>query len=445
MISYQQVASGHGDLRIYRVDAEPRGMATPGRSLDPLSLLFEAVPTPTTRRLLSDYNEASAPVSASSLRVACHVVSTPDNILVVDSTFPTTAPDIFPRVLEELSAKEGRALGSRPIELLYTHAHVDHAGGRAAVEGMGPDVHTLAHPYTAALFPVLSRPDQMFRTDGHFLRDCEITRPLEEMAAEYQAMRERILDSLPDEVDLTFFRGDSDTSLRVDLFIEPTDGNEVHLLGGHAKILRFDGHIPGHLCVAIDGNHLISGDMWLPETTSTVTPARRATRVGVPTEACGVRPYVESCARLLRLNVDHYHSYPSHESIFKNPKRMAMRDLESFSARLETIHAVLAEHRQTPMRVLDLAWGGAEGRSIWRVNRSKYRLFMAHDEATAYVEDLLTVGDLREVEPERYLWTGGSALKSEIDDTLHGARQKFGHLEYRKRSAPVGSGSGFPA
>jgi glyoxylase-like metal-dependent hydrolase (beta-lactamase superfamily II) len=445
MISYQQVASGPGDLRIYRIDAEPERIATPGGSLDPLSLLFEAVPTATTRKLLSEFNEASAPVSASSLRVACHIVSTPDKVLVVDSTFPTTASDIFPRVLEELSVKEGRVLGGRPIELLYTHAHVDHAGGRAAVEGMGPDVHTLAHPYTAALFPVLGRPDQMFRSDGHFLRDCGITKSLDEMAEEFQAMRDRFLDSLPADVDLTLFRGKGDAPLRVDFFIEPTDRDEVHLLDGHAKVLRFDGHIPGHLCVSIDGAHLITGDMWLPATTSTVTPARRAGSVGVPKDACGVRRYVESSARLLSLVVDHYRSYPSHENIFENPKRMAMRDLESFAKRLELVSRVLLEHRRSPMRVLDLAWGGTESHGIWKVHRSKYRLFMAHDEATAYVEDLLTVGDLREVEPERYLWTGRSALKGEVDSTLHSARQKFGHLEYRDRGAVVGSGSTSPA
>jgi len=444
MISYQQVASDREDLRIYRIDAEPEGVATPGRSLDPLSALFEAIPTPTTRRLLSEFNESSAPVSASSLRVACHIVSTPDNVLVVDSTFPTTAPDIFPRIIEELSAKEGRVLGSRPIELLYTHAHVDHAGGRAAVEAMGPDVNTFAHPYTSALFPVLGRPDQMFRSDGHFLRDCGITKSLDEMAEEFQAMRDRFLDSLPADVDLTLFRGESDAALRVDLLIEPTENNEVHLLGGRAKILRFDGHIPGHLCVSVDGEHLITGDMWLPATTSTVTPARRATLVGVPRDTCGVQRYVESSARLLSLAVDHYRSYPSHENIFENPKRMAMRDLESFATRLELVYQVLSEHQRAPMRVLDLAWGGAESHAIWKVNRSKYRLFMAHDEATAYVEDLLAVGDLREVEPERYLWTGGSALNSKIDDTLHSARQDYGHLEYRKRGALVGHGSGSP-
>lgn len=438
MISYHQVASGRDDLRIYRIDAEPERVATPGMSLDPLSLLFEAVPTPTTRQLLAEFNEASPPVSASSLRVACHVASTPDTLLVVDSTFPSTAAEIFPEILERICQSEGRPFGTRPVEFLYTHAHVDHAGGRIAVEAMGCDVHIVAHSHTAALFPVLSRPDQMFRTDGHFLRDCGITRPLEEMATEYEAMRQRVLDSLPSNVDLTFFRGDSDALLRVDLFVEPTDEDEVHLLGGHAKVLRFDGHIPGHLCVAIDGQHLVTGDMWLPATTSTVTPARRATRVGVPREACGVRRYVQSCARLLRLAVDHYHAYPSHETIFDNPKRMAMRDLESFSARLATIYGVLAEHHRTPMRVLDLAWGGAEGHPIWKVNRSKYRLFMAHDEATAYVEDLVDTGDLREVEPERYLWTGGSELKGEIDGVLAEARQEFGHLEYENGRQQIG-------
>lgn len=435
MISWDQVGAGTDGLRLYRIEAEPKGVATPGHSLDPLGLLFESVSTSTTRQLLSEFNEAGAPVSASSLRVACHVVSTPEALLVVDSTFPKTAPEVFPRVLETLSQGEGRSLGCRPIEVLYTHAHFDHAGGRAAVEAMGADVKTLAHPYTASLFPLLGRPDLMFRSDGHFLRDCGITQNFESLTAEFQLMRERLLDTLPSDVDLTLFRGEADEPLRVDLelHLEPEDAEGVLLLDGRARVLRFDGHIPGHLCVFVDDEHLISGDMWLPATTSTVTPGRRARRAGVPGERCGVRRYVESSAHLLDLPVDDYLSYPSHESIFRNPKRMAMRDLESFAARVEMAYAVLAEHREKAMRVLDLTWGGSSRFPIWKLQRSKYRLFMAHDEATSYVEDLLAVGDLEEVEPERYLWTGRSALKSEVQSVLKEARECFGHLEFRSR------------
>jgi hypothetical protein len=132
-------------------------------------------------------------------------------------------------------------------------------------------------------------------------------------------------------------------------------------------------------------------------------------------------------------------SYPSHESIFSNPKRMAMRDLESFASRLERIYAVLAEHQAKAMRVLDLAWGGSSRLPIWKVLGSKYRLFMAHEEATAYVEDLVAVGDLEEVAPERYVWTGNSALKSEILDVLAAARRRFGHLEFQSRGGSTSS------
>jgi len=435
MIACLEVAAGPGDLRLYRIDAQPTAVAAPGLGLDPLALLFERVSTPTTRQVVSEFCEGGSPVSASSLRVACHVVSTPDALLVVDSTFSQTAAEIFPRLIEVITRGEERTVGARPVELVYTHAHFDHAGGRAAVEGMGPDVKTHAHPFTAALFPILSRPDQMFRTDGHFLRDCGIAQAFEELADEFCRMREQLIDKLPAGTDLSLFRGDADAGVRVDvpLDLPPDDAQSFPLLGGRARAVRFDGHMPGHLCIFIDERHLISGDMWLPATTSTVTPGRRASRAGVPPDHCGVRRYVESSTRLLALPVDEHLSYPSHESIFTNPKRMAMRDLESFAGRIEMVCAVLAEHREKPMRVLDLAWGGSERLPIWKLLRSKYRLFMAHDEATAYVEDLLALGDLEEVEPERFVWTGRMALKSEIQSVLAAARSRFGHLEYRSR------------
>ena len=435
MITCREVAAGSRGLRLYRIDAEPEGVAAPGLGLDPMALLFERISTPTTRQVVSEFSEGGPPVSASSLRVACHVVSTPDGLLIVDATFPQTGPAIFPLVIDAICRGEGRAIGGRPIELLYTHAHFDHAGGRAAVEAMRPDVKTFAHPHIAALFPISSRPDQMFRSDGHFLRDCGIAQDFEELAGEFERMRERLLDRLPADADLTLMRGEGDAQLVVDVLIE-IDANDAHsfpLLAGRARAMRFDGHMPGHLCVIVDGEHLISGDMWLPATTSTVTPGRRASRAGVPADRCGVRRYVDSSARLLGLPVDRCHSYPSHESIFSNPKRMAMRDLESFVRRLELVYAVLAEHGAQAMRVLDLAWGGSRRLPIWKVLGSKYRLFMAHEEATAYVEDLVAVGDLEEVAPERYVWTGRATLQRETVDVLAAARRRFGHLEFQSR------------
>ena len=441
MITCREVAAGSRGLRLYRIDAEPKGVAAPGLGLDPMALLFERVSTATTRQVVSEFSESGPPVSASSLRVACHVVSTPDALMIVDATFPQTAQMIFPFLIDAICRGEGRAIGGRPIELLYTHAHFDHAGGRSAVEAMRPDVRTFAHPYIAAQFPISSRPDQMFRSDGHFLRDCGIGQGFEELAGEFERMREGLLDRLPPDADLTLMRGEGDAQLAVDvpIDIDASDAQSFPLLAGRAKAMRFDGHMPGHLCVVVDDEHLISGDMWLPATTSTVTPGRRASRAGVPADRCGVRRYVDSSARLLRLPVDRHMSYPSHESIFSNPKRMAMRDLESFASRLERIYAVLAEHQAKAMRVLDLAWGGSSRLPIWKVLGSKYRLFMAHEEATAYVEDLVAVGDLEEVAPERYVWTGNSALKSEILDVLAAARRRFGHLEFQSRGGSTSS------
>ncbi len=203
------------------------------------------------------------------------------------------------------------------------------------------------------------------------------------------------------------------------------------LHAGRVEVLRFEGHVPGHLCVRVGRDHFISGDMWLPATTSTVTPPSTAERAGVPRANTGVKLYMDSSARLLSLDVDECSSYPSHEPIFQNPKRMAMRDLELFHERFRLVYDVLAEHRQRPMRVLDLAWGGERRLPLWKVESNLYRLLMAHDEAAAYVHDLVALGDLEEVEPERYIHTGGLALMEHLEATLEGGRERHGHLEFR--------------
>lgn len=431
-VAWRPVASEVGDLRLYRIDAAPLGLAAPGRDFDPLDLLFAQFPNPTTARVRSEFGEAGAPVGASSLEVACHVASTPDAILVVDSTFRRTAPHVFPRVLEEIARHEQRPAETRPIDVLYTHAHFDHAGGRAAVEGLGAAVTTLAHPYTRAFFPLVSRPETMFRSKGQFLRDCGITPPMEELFAGYGAARQQLLDQAPSHLDLGLFRSEEEPPLRVDREIDPAR-EPVTLLGGRAEVLRFDGHIAGHLCVLLDGRHLVTGDMWLPATTSTVTPGRLAAAVGVPPDVCGVVRYLESSETVLAAPYDDCISYPSHEGIFRNPKRMALRDLEVFAARADLVFQVLEEHRRRPMRVLDLTWGGTARLPIWKLGGSKYRLLLAHDEATSWAEDLLRLGDLREVDPERYAWTGSRTLWHRIHDGRDRARAIHGHLEFRSR------------
>ena len=83
------------------------------------------------------------------------------------------------------------------------------------------------------------------------------------------------------------------------------------------------------------------------------------------------------------------------------------------------------------MRVLDLAWGGERNAPIWKVESSLYRVLMAHDEAAAYVHDLVAMGDLEEVEPERYVYIGGCVLLDYFDATLAKGRERYGHLDFR--------------
>lgn len=398
----------------------------------PLAVVLDRFDTPTSRYLQERFGEGGTPVGASSLSVACHVVSLPELTLVVDSTYRTTAPGIFPDALEELAKAEGRRGGERPIVVIYTHAHFDHAGGHAAVEALGSSAQTFAHPYTRDLFPLVARRESFLRTRVPFFRDCGIDLDVESLTAE---IRDHYLGLMRD-AGIDFDRapvGSLDEGpLRVDHTIDPGIGS-VPLADGRIEILRFDGHIPGHLCVRVDRSHLITGDMWLPATTSLVTPASLAALAGVPPEHCGVLRYLESSQRLLALDVDEDISYPSHEIVFTNPKRMAMRDLEIFSERVPPIYAVLEEHAREPMRVLDLAWGGRSHYPIWKVEGSTFRLVIAYDEAAAWMQDLAALGDLEEVVPEQWIWTGTRSLAGRIETAVAEARAEYAHLEFRSR------------
>jgi len=436
VIEWTPVASDRGGLRIYRIDARSSGIPGSGpgerRVPNPLELILARFDTPTTRALRDDFTGAGAAVGASSFSVACHVVSLPDAVLVVDSTYRTTAGEVFPHVLEQIAKDEERSIDERPIQVLYTHAHFDHAGGHAAVEALGDAVEILAHPATAALAPLVSRRESFLRTRALFLRDCGIRAELDELADGIRADFLALAEKAGVDLNRAPWGSVEDGPLRIDHPIEPGAG-KVSLADGRVEVLQFEGHIPGHLCVRVDRRHFVTGDMWLPATTSLVTPGTTAREAGIAAERCGVQRYLESSQRLLGLDVDEDIAYPSHEIVYRNPKRMAVRDLEILAERIPLVEAVLEQHASQSMRVLDLAWGGRERLPIWKVEASVLRLVVAHDEAAAWVQDLLEAGDLREVEPERYVATGGRAFFSRIEAALEQARAGFGHLEFRSR------------
>ncbi len=180
MIEWREVARGADDLILYRLDAEMDQHRPRGRGgFEPMRALLGRHPTPVTRQVEDEFAAAGAPVGASSMRVACHVISYPDQLMVVDSTFPPTGNEVFPGALEQISSHEGRSFTGRPLDVLYTHCHFDHAGGRAAVEALNGDVRTLAHPYTQALFDATSRREMFFLGKAGFFRDCGIDEDLE--------------------------------------------------------------------------------------------------------------------------------------------------------------------------------------------------------------------------------------------------------------------------
>jgi glyoxylase-like metal-dependent hydrolase (beta-lactamase superfamily II) len=436
MIRWQEAFNGERGLRIYRIEADAGSLTTGsgGGAQSPLDLLLAHDSTDTTRHIAERFRRGGSPVAESAFCVACHVISLPELVFVTDSTFRTTADHVFPEVLEQIARAEGRRLGDRPLQVLYTHAHFDHAGGYLAVEQLGSDVEILTHPFTPALVPWVSRREGFLRTKSAFLRDCGISADLDALAAN---LRERFyVMAAAKGIDLERapWGSDADGPMRVDRPVDPADG-VLALAGGRVELFRFDGHLPGHLCVWVDRAHFVSGDMWLPATTSLVTPGRIAALADVPAERCGVLRYLESNERLLALPIDDSVSYPSHEIVFRNPKRMAMRDLEVLAERMAGVERVLAEHRRTPMRVLDLAWGGRHELPLWKLGGSVHRLAIAHEEATSYMQDLLALGDLEEVAPERFLWTGRRELAARIEGALARARSDYGHLEFRSRGA----------
>ncbi len=437
MIEWKCVAEGADGLRIYRVDAESGNVSMGGGSgrAGPLDLVFQQYPTKTTRYLSEKFQAGGSPVGGSSFSVACHVVSLPDLIFVVDSTYRTTAGEIFPGTLDEIAASEGRRLTDRPIQVLYTHAHFDHAGGHQAVEAMSGDVEILTHPYTAQLFPIVSQRESFFRIKETFFRDCEICVSISSVTDEIRATYARIVESTGADMSQAPWGSVDDEPMRVDLVPLADEASELLCGNGRLEILRFDGHIPGHLCVCVDGAHFITGDMWLPATTSLVTPSFVGPFAEVPEDCFGVLRYIESDLRLLDMPVDDCMAYPSHEVIYRNPKRMAMRDLEILTSRIDLLYEVLEEHQRKPMRVLDLAWGGRSHRPLWKVEGSVFRLVVAHDEAASFVRDLVEFEDLREVEPERYVWTGQSDFRDRVTSHLHEQRQAHGHLEFVSRGA----------
>ncbi len=436
MIEWAEVAAGRDGLRIHRVDAEAGGIpgsASGGLQLqNPLELILARFDTPTVRWLRDDFTGTGSAVGLSSFSVACHVISLPDALVVVDSTYRTTAGEIFPRVLEEISSHEGRQLADRPIQVIYTHAHFDHAGGQAAVEALGESVEILAHPFTAKLAPLVSARESFLRTRAHFLRDCGIHADLDELTDGIRAHFLQLAEKAGVSLAKAPWGSLDDGPPRVDRAVEPGRG-AIPVADGRIEVLEFAGHIPGHLCVRVDQRHFVTGDMWLPATTSLVTPGTTAEAAGIAADECGVLRYLESSERLLELDVDEDIAYPSHEIIYRNPKRMALRDIELLAERIPLIEGVLDQHRQEPMRVVDLAWGGRDQLPVWKVEGSVMRLVIAHDEAAAWVQDLVILGDLREVEPERFVATGSRTLFARIESALELTRERHGNLEFRSR------------
>jgi glyoxylase-like metal-dependent hydrolase (beta-lactamase superfamily II) len=436
VIGWSEVASGRDGLRIYRIDAEAGGIPGSGpsgaRVPNPLELILARFDTPTARWLHDNFTGTQAAVGESSFSVACHVISLPDALVVVDSTYRTTASEIFPRILEETAAREGRRLADRPIQVVYTHAHFDHAGGHQAVEELGEQVEIFAHPATASLAPVVSKRESFLRSRAYFLRDCGIDTEIDALAADVRSHFLVLAEKAGVDLERAPWGSVDDGALRIDREIEP-HRRTIPIVDGRVEIYEFAGHIPGHLCVRVDRRHFVTGDMWLPATTSLVTPGTTAEVAGIPAEECGVLRYLESSERLFGLAVDEDIAYPSHEIIYRNPKRMALRDIEILTQRIPLIEAVLEQHHEEPMRVMDLAWGGRGRLPIWKVDGSILRLVIAHDEAAAWVQDLVVVGDLEEVEPERYVPSGRRTLFSRIEDALDQARESHGHLEFRSR------------
>ena len=446
MIEWSEVGEDREGLRIYRIDAEATGVPGSGsggiRVPNPLELILSRFDTPTVRWLQDDFTGSGAAVGMSSFSVACHVISLPDVLVVVDSTYRTTADQIFPSVLEEIAGHEGRKLSDRPTQVIYTHAHFDHAGGHVAVEALGDSVEILAHPFTAKLAPLVNARESFLRNRAHFRRDSGIQADLDELTDGIRAHFQELAEKAGVDLESSPWASIDDGAPRIDRAVKP-GRRAVSIADGRIEILEFAGHIPGHLCVRIDRRHFVTGDMWLPATTSLVTPGTTAEAAGIAPDECGVLRYLESSERLLDLDVDEDIAYPSHEIIYRNPKRMALRDIELLTERIPLIEAVLEQHREEPMRVVDLAWGGRDLLPIWKVEGSVMRLVIAHDEAAAWVQDLVVVGDLREAEPERYIATGRRTLFSRIEDALEQARESHGHLEFRSRgrSQPVQGGT----
>ena len=244
MIEWREVARGAEGLTLYRIDAEMDHPIPPGGGrFDPMRAIFSLHPTRTTRRFDEDFAESGMPVGASSMRVACHVISYPDQLMTIDSTFPSTGLQVFPETLEQICRHEQRSFADRPLDVLYTHTHFDHAGGRDGVEALERDVRTLAHPFTPALFEQTNRREMFFVTKAHFFRDCGIEESVETLMA---GMHDLFLAAMGGEVGddppRSPFGSASDDPLRVDHPIEP-GADTVALHDGRVEVSHHSFHV----------------------------------------------------------------------------------------------------------------------------------------------------------------------------------------------------------
>jgi len=219
--------------------------------------------------------------------------------------------------------------------IILTHGHIDYAGGtRSLLDLTGAEVW--CHRYEASTFTRCDeRAAALNRRFDEFLRYADVE----------AQRRPGILDALQG----TWLGATGFARGRGKLFAVSRSLKDGEQFDG-ITVFHTPGHSPGHICLQIDGSHLILGDHILSRTITQLWPQR-------VTPHTGYWHYRNSLRKIAAV-AEHKVGLPGHEQVIENlPQRIAL---------------VAQSHRRRLERILDILHSSPEPMSVAQIARKMY-------------------------------------------------------------------------